>query len=273
MKMLRKILFLPSLMAVLLFVQCEKEGNVDGDNSFNLFTIQDDIALGQQVAAEIEANPAEYPILSESAYPIAYGRVNMIRNKILNTGLVNYKDQFAWQVKIIHRDDVVNAFAVPGGYLYFYTGLIKLLDNESQFAGVMAHEMAHVARRHSTDQLTKVYGIQILLSVVLGENPGVIAEIASGLASGLASLAFSRSAENEADEYAVKYLYATDYNAPSLADFFTIMHSQQQVPVFLSTHPSPDNRIEHINEVWQSLGGQSGQLYQAEYQQLKNSLP
>lgn len=271
MKKNRRILIFSLIFITFFGLNCKKDSNLN--SVINVFTIQDDIKLGQQTVAQIEANPSEYPILDEAQYPQTYVHLRAIRDKILNTGLVDYRSDLEWSVKIIRRDDVINAFAVPGGYMYFYTGLIKLLDNEAQFAGVMAHEMAHVARRHSTAQLTKVYGVELLLSAVLGENPGVLAQIAAGLASGLSSLAFSRVDENEADEYAVKYLYATDYNAPSLADFFTKLGSQSSVPVFLSTHPSPDNRIQHINEVWQSLGGQSGQLYVSEYTQFKNSLP
>lgn len=252
-------------------LNCKKDSNLN--NIINIFSLQDDIKLGQQTVAQIEADPANYPVLSEAQYPQAYVHLRSIRDKILNTGLVNYTTELEWSVKIIKRDDVVNAFAIPGGYMYFYTGLIKLLDNEAQFAGVMAHEMVHVAHRHSTAQLTKVYGVELLLSAVLGENPGVLAQIAAGLASGLSSLAFSRVDENEADKYAVKYLYATDYNASSLADFFTKLGTQSSVPAFLSTHPSPDNRIQNINDEWQSLGGQTGELYVAEYQQFKNSLP
>ncbi|MEI6766770.1 MAG: M48 family metalloprotease [Bacteroidota bacterium] len=254
-------------------MSCKKEGKVGKDNSLNIFSLADDISLGKQVVAQIDADPAQYPQLDEASYPEAYTHIRGIRDKILNSGLVSYKDQFEWRVKIIHRDDVLNAFAVPGGYMYFYTGLIKFLDNEAQFAGVMAHEMAHAARRHSTDQLTKTYGIELLLAIILGDNPSQAAQIAAGLAEGLSSLAFSRADENEADEYAVKYLYVTEYNAPSLADFFTKLGNESTVPVFLSTHPSPDNRITHINEVWQGLGGASGQLLETEYAQFKASLP
>lgn len=273
MKSISKYLSVLILFTVFATPACKKEGKVDKDNSINIFSISDDINLGQQVVAQIDSDPAQFPQLDEASYPEAYSHINGIRDKILNSGLVNYKDQFEWRIKIIRRDDVLNAFAVPGGYLYFYTGLIKFLDNEAEFAGVMAHEIAHVSRRHSTDQLTKAYGIELLLAIILGDNPSQAAEIAAGLANGLASLAFSRADENEADEYAVKYMYQTEYHAPSLADFFVKMGNESNTPVFLSTHPSPDNRIEHINEVWQGLGGASGQLLETEYQQFKASLP
>jgi predicted Zn-dependent protease len=243
------------------------------DSSINLFSVDDDIDLGKQVVQEITKNPAEYPILDPVQYSAAYQHLNRIRSTILASGKVKYGSRFAWNCKIIKRDDVVNAFCVPGGDMYFYTGLIKLLDNEAQFAGVMAHEMAHADRRHSTDQLTLAYGFEIIASLILGNDPGVAAEIAAGLAQGLSSLSFSRSNEYEADEYAVKFTYPTEYDAASLGDFFTKLHSQSNTPVFLSTHPSPDDRLAKINQQFQEAGGVHGQTFVERYQQFKASLP
>lgn len=252
---------------------CNKDGKVGTDNDINIFSIQDDIEMGQNVAAQIEGDPANYPILEPNQYTDAYEHLYGIRDKILNTGLVSYKDQFEWRIRIIRNDQELNAFAVPGGYLYVYTGLIKFLDNEAQFAGVLAHEMAHVARRHSTDQLTRAYGIDLILSIILGDNASQLAQIAAGLASGLSTLAFSRDDELEADKFAVDYLYATDYNAPSLGDFFIKLGTASGTPTFLSTHPNPENRIENINQEWQTLGGATGALYETEYAQFKAMLP
>ncbi len=245
----------------------------EGNTTINLFTVQDDIEFGQQFQQEIAANPQEYPVLNPTQYPEAYQHLYRIRDSIMNTGDVAYDDVFVWDVYIIHNDETLNAFAVPGGYMYFYTGLIKYLDNEAQFAGVLAHETAHVAKRHTTNQLTKAYGLSILLSIVLGDNPGMIAEIAAGLAAGLTTLAFSRDHEYQADEYAVRYLYNTSYDARGIAGFFEKMEDAPGIPEFMSTHPSPENRIEEIYAKWEELGGKTGNTYEENYQQFKNSLP
>jgi len=168
---------------------------------------------------------------------------------------------------------MINAFSLPGGDMYFYTGIIKFLDNEAEFAGVMAHEMAHADRRHSTDQLTKVYGLEILLGVLLGSNPNFAEQIAAELALGLGTLAFSRSQEYEADEYAVKFLYATEYDAASLGDFFEKMEGEPYPPTFLSTHPSPEDRLAKIEEHFQALGGMHGATFAERYKEFKNALP
>lgn len=258
------------LLIPLFYTSCNSDSR---DGGFNLFSIEDDKQLGLQVSQEIAGNPSEYPILSNVTYQTAYSYLWNIRSAILGTGLVAYDTVFPWAMYIIKNDTVVNAFCTPGGYIYVYTGLIKTLDNEAQLAGVIAHEMAHAAKRHSTDQLTKAYGVQLLLSIVLGDNPGYLAEIAANLASGLSTLAFSRQAEYEADEFAVKYLYATTYDAFALADFFVKLEGLPRPPTFLSTHPSPEDRIAKITEHFNTCGGVHGQLYVSRYQQLKAALP
>ncbi|HPE18887.1 MAG TPA: M48 family metalloprotease [Tenuifilaceae bacterium] len=264
---MKRFLFL-SIVSITLFSGCE-------EGTLNFFTLDQDIQFGQQLDSAILADPATYPILSEDDYPEAYEHLRRIRDELLESQYLRYANSFDWEVKIIHQD-VLNAFAAPGGYMYFYTGLIQYLDNEAQFAGVLAHEMAHVDRRHSTEMLTKQYGFSILLSIVLGENPSDLAEIISQLALGGTLLKFSRNNEYEADEYGVKFMYDTEYHARELAGFFEKLEessSNGRPPEFLSTHPSPENRIEAIEAVWQSLGGKTGETFPGRYQQFKASLP
>lgn len=254
------------------FSGCKKDKTKDP--TFNIFSVNDDIAFGQELKDEIHNNPSKYPLLGKLKYNDAYQNVYRIRDSILNSADLIYGDKFDWDVDIIHNDSVLNAFCAPGGYICVYTGIIKYLDNEAQFAGVMGHEMAHADRRHSTDQLTKAYGIQLLLSILVGNNPNQLAEIAASLAAGVATLAFSRNAENEADEYSVRYLYPTSYDSRGVGGFFQkISGITSYTPEFLSTHPNPDNRYDHINEVWTELGGKTGQSYAGSYQDFKNSLP
>ena len=123
----------------------------------NLFTIEDDIELGAQLDAEISSNPKEYgPILDadDPANAEAYDHLMTITDTLLASDDVQYRDDFVWELHIIDDDDVLNAFAAPGGYIYVYTGLIRYLDQEDHFAGVMGHEIAHADQRHSTQQLT-----------------------------------------------------------------------------------------------------------------------
>ena len=244
------------------------------DDDINFFTLEQDIQFGAQLDSAILANPKEYPILDRAKYAEAYTHIERVMNSILKSDDLRYSKVFPWQVKIIHNDDVINAFAAPGGYLYFYTGLIKFLDNEAQLAGVMAHEIAHADRRHSTQILTRQYGFSILLSIVMGDNPTVLEQILSQLALGGTMLKYSRDNEYEADKYAITYLYDTDYHPLEMANFFNkMMGSTQKIPEFLSTHPSDENRIKNIEQVWKSLGGRAGYTYENRYNDFRNSLP
>ncbi len=250
----------------IIFQSCDEDGD------FNIFTLEQDRQFGEDFDRELRKND-EYDILSESAYPDAYDHLNRIKNDLLQSDEFIHKDDFDWEVTIIRDDEVLNAFAVPGGKMYFYTALIKYLDNEAQFAGVMAHEMAHVDKRHSTERMTKTYGFQLMLSLILGENPDKWAEIAADMALGLGTLKFSRNDEYEADEYAVKFTADTDLYPKGVAGFFEKMEGSPRPPEFLSTHPSPENRIEEIDNVWKSIGSPAGDKEETRYQEFQNSLP
>ncbi len=246
-------------------------------NSLNLYSIEDDKEMGRQMYAQIASDTKEYPLLDSVKYATAYSHINRIMNTILNSGVVAYRNDFDWSVKLINAD-VLNAFAAPGGKLYVYTGLIKYLDNESQLAGVMAHEIGHAAARHSTAQMTKQYGTQYLTNLLLGENPNQYLALAGNIANGLGGLAFSRSDESQADALAVYYLSNTDYNPLGVAGFFEKLAAesgtvQSKLETFMSTHPAPTDRIQRIKDAWVQNGSKKGNDYTERYQQFKNSLP
>lgn len=269
MKRTLHILLITAFIAAIGFAPgCRKD-----DTSINIFMIQDDIDLGNQMAAEIASDPVNFPLLSRTQYATAYQHLDRVLDSLLGTSLVAYDTVFPWQCYLIHNDTMVNAFATPGGHLYFYTGLIKTLNNEAEFAGVVAHEMAHCARRHTTDQLTRYYGLSLLTSLILGKNPTALAQIATDLASGLTALAFSRANEYEADKYAVKYLSSTAWHPLGLADFFTQLEGLPHPPTFLSTHPSPEDRLLKIQEEWVANGSKTGEYFGNRYQDFKAALP
>lgn len=243
----------------------------DQDGNINIFSIEDDKAFGAQVSQEIENDPATI-ILDSARYAAQYAYIYQIRNKILNSGQVMYKDVFPWRIRIIKNDTVLNAFCTPGGYMYFYTGILKFLESEDHLAGVLGHEMAHADKRHSTDALTRQYGLSVLFDIVFGQNKGQLVRIAAGLRE----LKYSRTAETEADNYSVKYLCPTDYDAAGAAGFFEkllAMGSGSDVPEFLSTHPSPDNRVENIRSQKSTLSCTGTKRNISEYTAFKNSLP
>ena len=272
MKILKSFWIAGLLLAV---VACKKDDD-DGGGLPVFFSLQNDIDLGKQVSDEIAANPTEYPVLDETEYAEAYAYLQGITDEILNSGKVEYRDEFAWKIHIIHDDEVLNAFATPGGYIYVYTGLIKYLDQEDDLAGVMGHELAHADRRHSMQQMQKAYGLQLVLNVILGQNPSKLAEIAGAVAGNATTLAFSRDNESEADEYSVIYLAEGKYACNGAYSFFQkLLDSNQagKTPKFLSTHPDPASRVEDINAKATELGCDTTPLAPASYEDFKNSLP
>lgn len=270
-KLMQKILFkLVLIVFTLFFFSC------DENNNFNVFSLEDDINLGAQVSQEIASKPDQFPLLDRSQYNEAYNYLQNIADKILNSGQVTYAEEFVWQVNIIHDDSTLNAFATPGGYIYVYTGLIKFLDKEDDLAGVLAHEIAHADQRHTTRQLQRAYGLQVLLSVALGNDPGALEEIAGAIAGNLATLSFSRGFEEEADEYSVIYLAETNYQCNGAFSFFQKLIDLDQAgnpPKFLSTHPDPEDRIQDINEKAEEIGCDTTPADPSSYETFKNSLP
>jgi predicted Zn-dependent protease len=252
--------------ASLLTVGCTEGGSmIDG---FNIFTIEEDMEMGRQLRDEIAAMPDEYPILDEAQYPDAYNHIYAIRDSVLSSGDVQHAGVFDWETYIVHDDETLNAFAAPGGYIYVYTGLIRFLEHEDELAGVMGHEIAHADLRHSTQQLTKAYGIQTLISLVLGDDPGLAAEIAQGLIS----LSFSREDESESDDYSVRYLCDTDWASDGAAGFFEKLDGLE-LPEFLSTHPSSSTRVEDIRALAGSYDCSTKYNPGGDYAGILSSLP
>lgn len=259
-----RYLFVTSLFILFIF-GCNKKEN---EEKFNIFPLEKDIQLGAQFAQYIE-DSTDFVILDSVQYAAAYSHLYRIRNTILNSGQVYYKDDFKWQLRIIHDDSTLNAFCAPGGYIYVYTGIIKYLDNEYSLAGVLGHEMAHADKRHSTHQMTQQYGISLLFAAVGGDKSAL-----ASVAAKLISLKYSRDDETQSDLTSVKYLCPTTYGADGAAQFF-IKIGSQGVPEFLSTHPSPDNRVQNIQQEAIDLGcsGNLTEEYPGSYQALINSLP
>ena len=243
----------------------------DKDGSINIFTIQDDKELGLQVVQELE-NDSTIQILDSATYPNAYKYLYNLRDSILVHNELNYENDFTWRIRIIKNDTTLNAFCAPGGYIYFYTALIKYLESEDQLAGVMGHEMAHADLRHSTDALTRQYGLSVLFDIIFGRDKGQLVRVAAQIKL----LQYSRENESQSDMYSVTWLYPSAYNAKGAAGFFQKLIDQGQsggAPQWLSTHPNPDNRVQAITEKWQALCCKVGQTFTQRYNAFKASLP
>ncbi len=267
-------LFLFTLI-FLMFSSCGEDAP-----QFILMSLDQEIELGQQVSDEFFANP-DVIILDQDEYADAYTYIRGMLAPLLASDDVRFNAEFDYinKINIIHNDSVLNAFATPGGHIFVYTGLIKYLESEDELVGVLGHEIAHADRRHSAEVLQRVYGIQIITSILLGENPSELGSIVAALAGNLSVLSFTRSNESEADEYAVRYSADTEYSCTGVAGFFRKLEAEGlgcgavTATEWLSTHPCPENRVTAIEEQAAALGCEAGYLSPDSYETFKSSLP
>ncbi len=216
------------------------------------FTDQDDIKLGDSVVTQL-ANDTAYKLLTTANSEAIKSYIkDSVISEILKSSEIHKKDIYNYtsKLQIIQNDSVLNAFALPGGPIYIYTGILKYLPNEAALAGVLGHEIAHAELRHASSRMVKEMGIHTLLSIVLGQSPGELTNIAAGLFTGLALLQNSRSDEDDADLYSFKYLSGSKYYPGSVKFFFEKMIDEKlisskssRIETFLSTHPDPEARI------------------------------
>lgn len=249
----------------------------------NMFSVQDDVELGKDVESQIRSDPGQFPVLKGHQDVKDY--VSGLGNYVLNNSkYIEYKNVFPYKFDIIHDDSTINAFCLPGGYIYIYTGLIKFLDNEAALTGVIGHEIAHAERRHMTQRLTSYYGVSIILGLVLGSNPNVLGEIAANLFVGLGFLANSRADETEADDYSIAYLTGTKYYPGAITYFFDKIREQQRkegstpgdLERLLATHPLPQDRIDNVKKQLRNIKPKPDPtkgLFTDEYQTMKSKLP
>jgi len=258
------LVFSALFISLIMITSCKSIKNA------NMYSVNDDKTLGQQVAKEIDNDQKTYPILPEAGNERVYQFIREVRDNILNSGRVQLRSQFTWDIKIIKDDKTLNAFCTPGGHIYVYTGLIKFLDTEDELAGVLGHEIAHADKRHSTRQMTKMMPLSVIASVIGQKyNQEQIAQVTAGIVG----LSFSREHETEADEWSVNYLCKTKYNSAGAAGFFKKMQGKSgSVPVFLSTHPSPTNRVQKIESKAASMGCSRSNTTDTRYATIKSLL-
>lgn len=165
------------------------------------------------------------------------------------------------------NSDVVNAFALPGGYVYVNRGLIERTDNLSEFAGVLAHEIGHVAERHSIEQLQRAQnanlGLQVLYGVLLGRNPSGVEQAGIQVGGSAVFAGYGRDAEREADAVGVNYMVRAGYNPTGMATFFEELLSIQQrqpsrVEQWFSTHPTTQERVNNTRAIIARTPGATG---------------
>ena len=213
---------------------------------FNLFSKEQDIQLGKEAAAQVEQQMTVVQDSTLNSY------IRRIGTKLASAPDADSKD-FPYSFKVV-ADPSVNAFALPGGPTFVHTGLITAADNEAQIAGVLAHEISHVALRHGTNQASKANLVRlpaVLAGAVAGGSMlGNLAQLGIGLGANSVLLKFSRGAEPDADLLGTRIMASVGYNPIEMARFFEKLEAEggARGPQFLSDHPNPGNRVQAVEQ-------------------------
>jgi len=246
-------------------------GNRDiNKGNLNMISIEKEIALGKQLAQDIERQVKliDDPEINEFVSRVGQ---NLVRNS---------DAKVPFTIKVVDSDEI-NAFALPGGFFYVNSGLITSADEEAELAGVMAHEIAHVAARHGTEQYTKgtIANYATIPLIFLGGGLGYGLYQAAGFLIPLKFLQFSRSAETEADFLGLQYTYKTGYDPTAFVSFFEkILAQEKKKPGKLSkafsTHPPTADRIEKTQTNISTILPESDQyvINTSEFDHIKSKL-
>jgi len=226
-------------------------GNRDVDKGINFYSLEKEIAMGKQLSQEVErqAKIIDDPIIAE--YVSRVGQ-NIVRNS---------DAKVPFTIKVLDSEEV-NAFALPGGFFFVNSGLFLKAESEAELAGVMAHEIAHVAARHGTKQATKGNLAQIGMTVASIFVPytmaGYGAMQGANILIPMGFLTFSRAMEREADYLGLQYMYKSGYDPTAFVDFFEKLQSMEKrkpgsLAKVFATHPMNDDRIKAAQNEIQSI--------------------
>src|SRR5450432_4783065 len=221
---------------------------------YNMYSPQADVQVGKQNADLMEK---KLPLCNDPKVDAYLTRLGTrLTDKLPTRGV-----QYPWEFHCVN-DKSINAFALPGGYVFVNRGAIEASDNEAQLAAVMGHELSHVALRHGTAQASKAQLAQgaagIFGGLFGGSTAGDLLTQGVALGAGGLLLRYSRTDETQADVMGTQVLYDAGYDPRAMAQFFEKLQAEsngKNPPQFLSDHPNPDHRVERVDEEIDRLGG------------------
>jgi len=223
--------------------------------------------LGEEFSRDIEKELSLHSNDQVQSYIQKMGR------QVVNAAGKDVHPEINFEFHVVDDPETVNAFAGPGGQIYFYTGLLKQADTKAEVMSVMAHEVAHVTERHVAERMVASYGIDALTRAATGDNPGLLARLATSLATQGFLLKYSRDQETQADRTGLGYLIRSDYDPQGFISFFEKIKQQgASPPVFLSSHPLPQKRIDNVRNILQAESNLPTRTGKEEHQQILQQL-
>lgn len=224
-----------------------------------------------ELGAEMELQLARELKLLED--PVVVDYVRRVGQELAAAARDDVPEGIVLEFHVVDDDATINAFAIPGGTIYVYTGLLRAARDEAELAGVLGHEMAHVTQRHIAQQLTARLGVDVLLGLVglAGGWVGLVGQLAGNVGAQGFLLAYGRDAEREADHVGLAYAARAGWDPSGLIDFFAMLERQGDrngLPSFLLTHPEPGERIEDAAERIRELAPVPTRRDRARYQRI-----
>jgi beta-barrel assembly-enhancing protease len=237
--------------------------------ALQLISVRDEIALGRQAQQEVRRQVPELRDATISRYVESLGR-----------RLASHADgpRYPYSFDVADKRDI-NAFALPGGPIWVHRGAIDAAQNEAQLAGVLAHEIAHVANRHAADQVTKGTfanaGLGVLGALLGGSGGAQLAQLGAGIAAQATMMKFSRDAEREADMKGLSYMKRAGYDPRGMVEFLQVLRAHQgrdpgSVQSFFASHPAPAERVSRLQQEAGRLAG--GRRDSAQFQAVQSRL-
>lgn len=259
-----------TLLALLLAANACVTTGPEGKSSLVLISTPQEVEMGKEMDAQIREQDTLLPDTVWQNYLAEVGQ------KIV---AVSDRKDLDYSFHVIASDQL-NAFAAPGGFVYFYTGILKQMDSEAELAAVMAHEISHVVARHGIKKLQTVMGVSVLLQIALGESSNLTQQ-AVGIVLNLGLTGYGRSMELEADRFGVIYMTRAGYNpngAVAMFERLASLSGSGHSSVFeqmLSTHPDTQERISKIKAQIPTLGPGATELpmYSERYMEMRKRLP
>lgn len=266
---MRRIVF-PILVVVALLISCATTGP-GGKQSLIIIPTSQEVSIGEGMAQQVEEQEKVLPDSAWQSY------ITEIGTRIV--AVCDRKD-IDYHFTVI-ESDVVNAFAAPGGYVYFYTGLLRSMDNEAELAAVMAHEISHVVARHGIKRLQASLGVALAYELVFGKKQSEVLATAVNVGMGLAFADYSRDNEREADNFGIYYMVKAGYDPQGAIGMFEQLAklgdagSSNIFEKLARSHPETQERIQNArDEIKQMQPLPSGLvLNQDRYQQMVKRLP
>lgn len=259
---------IPLLVLLCCLFSCQKEPNVITRINKEDFTLEEQKKIGQVLKNAIEENYEKFPRLSETGFEDAYDYLNLLLQTLLVSPTVEHRKDYDWDVTIIRNDTIKNAFIIPGGHLYLYTGLLKFLETEHQLAGVISHEVAYADNDFIINRIKAEYGGIVLGDILLGNDVPQLDDIACSLQS----LAFSDVDVLLADTYSVDVLCPFAYDASGLKSILEVVDTTDVPLEWLEIRRGDlSERIRNI-ETHAAPCGAEGQVFIERYRDFKENL-